>query len=375
MGSFLGALSDCSAPHLGAHAIKAAIAGIPDLSIDEVYMGNVISAGVGQAPARQASLLADISISVPATTVSKVCGSGMKAIMLANNSIRAGESKCVVAGGMESMSRAPFIQSGARAGYRIGHQSVKDAMMVDGLEDVWTGKSMGLFGQMAADKYQISREEMDAFALESLNRAVSATAAGYFENEITPISYKVKADELELNSDELVAMAKPEKIPHLRPAFSKDGSITAANSSAISDGAAALLLADSADGFGSAKPLARIVAQSSHAREPAEFTTAPVGAIKSVLEKANWRVDEVDLFEINEAFAVVTMIAMRELGIEHDKVNIHGGACILGHPLGASGARIVVTLLHALRRTGKRKGIASLCIGGGEATAIAIEMV
>lgn len=378
LAGFQGALAELTAPQLGAAAISAAVAKakIDNQGIQEVYFGNVVSAGIGQAPARQAALQAGILKSTPCTTVSKVCGSGMKAVMLASDAIQCGHAEIAVAGGMESMSNAPYLLDKARSGYRLGHQSVKDSIFVDGLEDAKSGGLMGAFGQQTADKYGFTREQMDGFAIESLRRAVTASDNGYFNDEICPVSITTRKGTHEVIEDEQPRTASPEKIPHLRPAFSKDGTLTAANSSSISDGAAALVLA-SGDQLEakSLSPIAKICGYVSHAQAPEEFTLAPIGAINKLLAKLNWTVDDVDLFEVNEAFAVVTLLAMKEVGISHDKVNIHGGACALGHPLGASGARIIVTLIHALRRIGKTRGVASLCIGGGEATAIAIELV
>ncbi|RBP51651.1 thiolase family protein [Arenicella xantha] len=375
LGGFQGALSSCSAPQLGASAIASALqaAQLSGGQIGEVLMGNVISAGVGQAPARQAALLAGLPISTPCTTVSKVCGSGMKAVMLAADAIQLGHFPIAIAGGMESMSNAPYLLPNARSGFRLGHQVTKDSMFVDGLEDAGSGRLMGEFGQQTADRFGFSREDMDSFAIESLRRATQASDEGYFKNEISPVAVTTRAGTVDVVEDEQVRTAKPEKIPHLRPAFSKDGSITAANSSSISDGAAALVLAG-ADAGGVA-PIARICGYASHAQAPEEFTMAPVGAMNALLAQLDWSVDDVDLFEINEAFAVVTLLAMRDLGIDHQRVNVNGGACAIGHPLGASGARIIVTLIHALKRIGKKRGIASLCIGGGEATAIAVEIL
>jgi len=378
LGGFQGALSSLSAPALGAHAISAAVerAKLKPEVVDEVYFGNVVSAGIGQAPARQAALAAGLPTSIPCTTVSKVCGSGMKAVMQAADSIRLGDVSCVLAGGMESMSNAPYLLSKARSGHRLGHQATKDSLFVDGLEDVQSGNLMGVFGQQTADRFNVTRETMDDFAIESLNRAKKAAEQGYFSNEITAVEISDRKGSIVVSEDEQIATAKPEKIPHLKPAFKKDGSVTAANSSSISDGAAALVLMDRQEcDKKSLKPLAHIRGYTSHAQLPEEFTLAPIGAIEKLLKKVSWTADEIDLFEINEAFAVVTLMAMTELEIDHSKVNIHGGACAIGHPLGASGARIIVTLIHALQRTGKKKGIASLCIGGGEATAIAIELV
>ncbi len=378
LAGFQGGFSSLSAPELGAAAIKSSIekSGLSTDQIDEVYMGNVISAGLGQAPARQASLLAGLDTSTPCTTVSKVCGSGMKAIMLGADAILCGHADIIVAGGMESMTNAPYLLPKAREGYRIGHQSTKDSMFVDGLEDAESGRLMGEYGQQTADRFNVTREQMDDFALESLSRATLATEQGFFKTEITPITVKSRRGETIVSNDEQVATAKPEKVRSLKPAFKKDGTVTAANSSSISDGAASLVLMSGASlNESGANPEAKICAYASHAQIPEEFTLAPIGAIKKVLAKTGWSKDEVDLFEINEAFAVVAIAAINELGLDHGKVNIHGGACAIGHPLGASGARIVVTLIHALKRLGRKRGIASLCIGGGEATAIAIELV
>jgi acetyl-CoA C-acetyltransferase len=378
LAGFQGALAELTAPELGAAAISAAVAKakIDNQAIQEVYFGNVVSAGIGQAPARQAALQAGILKSTPCTTVSKVCGSGMKAVMLASDAIQCGHAEIAVAGGMESMSNAPYLLDKARSGYRLGHQSVKDSIFVDGLEDAKSGGLMGAFGQQTADKFGCTREEMDGFAIESLRRAVTASDNGYFDDEICPVSVTTRKGSHEVIEDEQPRTVSPEKIPHLKPAFSKDGTLTAANSSSISDGAAALVLASGGQlEAKSLRPIAKICGYVSHAQAPEEFTLAPIGAINKLLAKLNWTVADVDLFEVNEAFAVVTLLAMKEVGISHDKVNIHGGACALGHPLGASGARIIVTLIHALRRVGKTRGIASLCIGGGEATAIAIELV
>ena len=376
LGGFQGDLSSLSAPLLGAKSIEAALksAGVSESAIDEVYLGNVVSAGVGQAPARQASLNAGLSKSVPCTTVSKVCGSGMKAVMLAANAIKVGSLNCAIAGGMESMSNAPYLLEKARAGHRLGHHSVRDSLFVDGLEDVNSGQLMGFFGQQTADRFDFSRVQMDDFAIESLNRAKTASDSGYFKQEICPIVVKTRNGTNTISEDEQIRTAKPERIPHLKPAFKTDGTITAANSSSISDGAAALVLASAEYcASQSLSPMAKILAYASHAQAPEEFTLAPIGAMQKVLEQVAWSVDDVHLFEINEAFAAVTMIAMQELDIDHERVNVNGGACAIGHPLGASGARIIVTLIHALKRLGKTRGVASLCIGGGEATAIAIE--
>lgn len=378
MGGFQGDLSSLTAPQLGGIAIKSAIvkAGLNVDDIDETVMGNVLSAGVGQAPARQASLHGGIPNTVPCTTVSKVCGSGMKAVMIASDLIEIGRAGVVVAGGMESMSNAPYLLAKARGGYRLGHGEIKDHMFLDGLEDAYEHRLMGTYAEEAALHYQLSRDEQDAYALESLMRARRATESGHFEREIAPVAVVAKSGESLVIDDEQPRRADPAKIPMLRPAFSKNGTVTAANSSSISDGAAALVLAgESVVKSRGLKPLARIVAQASYAGEPRWFTTAPVGAIRKVLELSQWRSNEVDLFEINEAFANVAMIAMRELRLPHEKVNINGGACALGHPIGASGARILVTLLNALKGSGGSKGVASLCIGGGEATAMAVELL
>ena len=367
IGSFQGALSDSSAPELGAHVIGSALEAAntdPD-SVDEVLMGCVISAGLGQAPARQAMRQAGVPDSVGATTVNKVCGSGMKAAMLAHDLIRAGSAECVVAGGMESMSNTPYLLDKARSGLRMGHGEIRDAMFCDGLEDAESGHSMGVFAQETADRYQMSREGMDEFAIRSLSRAIRAMEEGSLEREIAPWG--------DVAEDEQPRRAKPERIPKLRPAFKKDGTITAANASSISDGASALVIAAPDRVGGGAEPLARIVAHATHSTHPSRFAVAPVGAIRSVSDAAGWRLDDVDLFEINEAFAVVTMLAINELRLDASRVNIHGGACAQGHPLGSTGSRLLVTLSHALAATGGKKGIAALCIGGGEATAVAIE--
>jgi len=378
MGGFQGELAACTGPQLGAAAIAAAIsrARIGAGDLQETVMGCVLPAGVGQAPARQAARFAGVPDGVPATTISKVCGSGMKAIMVASDQLALGRADIAVAGGMESMSNAPYILPKARGGYRLGHGELKDHMFLDGLEDAYEHKLMGTYAEDAARQYQFTREAQDAFATESLMRAKRAQGDGSFVDEIVAVKVPVRGGEVEVALDEQPRKADPAKIPTLKPAFAKDGTVTAANSSSISDGAAALVLtrADVADKRG-LKPIARIVAQASYAHEPKWFTTAPVGAIKKVLALAEWKVDDVDLFEINEAFANVAMIAMRDLSLPHDKVNVNGGACALGHPIGASGARIVATLLNALKRRGLKRGVASLCIGGGEATALAVEMV
>lgn len=374
MGAFQGALANLTAPELGACAITAAMAeaGLKGEQIDEAYLGNVLSAGVGQAPARQAVLKAGLPDSIPCTTVNKVCGSGMKAVMLAADGLRLGDTNVVIAGGMESMSRAPYLLDKARSGFRMGHQSVLDHMFLDGLQDAYEGQLMGHYAQLSADRAGLTRADMDAFAIASLERALAAHRSGAFAAELAPVR---AGDTLLLAEDEQPAKAKPEKIPQLKPAFSKTGTITAANASSISDGAAALILmrSDTAAQLG-LPVLARLVGYQSHAALPAEFTSAPIGAIKDLLAKVGWRVEEVDLFEVNEAFAMVSLLAMAGCQLPHDKVNVNGGACALGHPLGASGARILVTLIHALRERGLKRGVASLCIGGGEATAVAIEL-
>ncbi|WP_240222160.1 thiolase family protein [Rheinheimera hassiensis] len=378
MGGFMGGLTDVDATVLGATAIKAALeqAGIGGDKVSEVIMGNVLPAGLGQAPARQATLKAGLPLSAGATTINKVCGSGLKAVMLASDLLKAGSADVVVAGGMESMSNAPYLLPKARGGYRMGHGEIKDHMMLDGLENAYDGKAMGCFAQGTADEKGISREQMDAFAVQSTTRAQQAIASGAFKNEITPVTFQTRKGEMTFAVDEQPGNAKIDKIPTLRPAFAKDGTITAANSSSISDGAAALVLMRESDAKAQgAKPLARVVAHATNSMEPALFTVAPVGAMQKVLQKAGWDKEQVDLWEINEAFAMVTMLAINELGLDESKVNVNGGACALGHPIGASGARILVTLIHALRNRGLSKGVASLCIGGGEAVALAVEVL
>jgi acetyl-CoA C-acetyltransferase len=377
LGGFMGDLAPLTAPELGAAAIRAAVerAGISPGDVQEVIMGNVLPAGEGQAPARQASLGAGLPLSAGCTTVNKVCGSGMKAAMLAHDLIRAGSADVVAAGGMESMSNAPYLLPKARGGYRLGHGEVKDHMFLDGLEDAYDkGRLMGTFAEDCAAEFRFSREAQDRYALTSLDRARSAIRDGSFAREIVPVTVRSSREERLVADDEQPLKANPEKIPSLKPAFRKDGTVTAANSSSISDGAAALVLMrlTEAERRG-IRPLARIVAHATHSQEPRLFTTAPVGAIRKLYGKAGWSDRDVDLYEINEAFAVVTMAAMQELGLSHDRVNVQGGACALGHPIGASGARIVVTLLGALEKYGLRRGVASLCIGGGEATAMAVE--
>ncbi len=379
MGGFQGDLQDVTASALGAVAIRAALerAGLTGEDVDEVIMGNILSAGQGQAPARQASIGGGIPDSVGCTTINKMCGSGMKAAMMSHDMIAAGTNGIMVAGGMESMSRAPYLLDKARAGYRMGHGEVKDHMFLDGLEDAYDkGTLMGVFAEATAQKYQFTREQQDDFAISSLNRARAAIDDGSFESEIAPVTVKTRKGENEITSDEQPPKANLDKIPKLRPAFAKDGSVTAANSSSISDGAAALVLMRRSEAEKRGlTPLAIIRGHATHAHEPAWFTTAPGPAIANLLDKVGWTKDEVGLFEINEAFAVVTMAAMRDCDIPHDKVNVHGGACALGHPIGASGARLIVTLLSAMEKYGEDKGLAALCIGGGEATAIAVERV
>ena len=379
MGGMLGSLSALSAHELGSIAIRAAVerAGIAGDAVQEVIMGNVLQAGQGQAPARQATLGAGLPKSTPASTLHKVCGSGMKAVMLAHDLIKAESVDVAVAGGMESMSNAPYLLLKGRQGYRYGHSTVYDHMALDGLEDAYQrGTAMGVFAEDCASKYHFTREEQDAFSLESLKRALAANEDGSFQWEVAPVTIHGRKGDTVIDKDEAPYKAKPEKIPTLKPAFKKDGTVTAANASSISDGAAALVLmrGSKAQELG-AKPLARIVAHTQHSQEPQWFTTAPVGAMQKLLDKTGWKVEDADLFEINEAFAVVTMAAMKELNIPHNKVNIHGGATALGHPIGCSGARLITTLIGALRKTGGKRGMASLCIGGGEAVAIALEMV
>jgi acetyl-CoA C-acetyltransferase len=378
IGGFQGELSPMTGPQLGAQAIRAALsrAKVDAAKVDEVYMGCVLPAGVGQAPARQASIHGGVPHAVPCTTVSKVCGSGMKAIMLAGDQLRAGAIGVAIAGGMESMTNAPYLLPKARGGLRLGHGEVKDHMFLDGLEDAYEGRLMGTYAEEAARHFQFTRAQQDDYAMSSLRRAQAAQASGAFAAEIEPVVVQGRAGATTIAVDEQPRKADVAKIPTLKPAFAKDGTVTAANSSSISDGAAALVLAhgDAVDRLGLTVS-ARIVAQASHAAEPRWFTTAPVGAIQKVLERAGWKSGDVGLYEINEAFAVVAMIAMRELGLSHETVNVNGGACALGHPIGASGARIVATLLNAMHARGVKRGVASLCIGGGEATALAIEVV
>jgi len=378
MGAFQGAFSSVSAVELGAVATRLALqqSGLGSDDIDELLFGCVLSAGLLQAPARQVALAADLPLTTQCSTVNKVCGSGMKTTMLAHDQILAGSCETAVSGGMENMTQSPYFIAKARGGLRLGHGEIKDHMFCDGLEDAYSGRLMGSFAQQTADQFEISREQMDNYAIESLTRAQAAIANGYFDAEIAPVTVKTRKGTIAVSVDEQPGNAKIEKIPKLKPAFAKDGTVTAANSSSISDGAAALVLMKQsrAQALG-LKPLARIVAHASHARHPSEFTMAPVGAMDKVLDAANWSIDEVDLFEINEAFAMVTLLAIQELNLDPAKVNVNGGACALGHPLGASGARILVTLIYALKRLNKQRGIASLCIGGGEATAMAIEII
>ena len=378
MGGMQGDFAAMTAPQLGSVAIKGALdaASVSGNDIDELYFGNVVSAGVKQAPARQASLGAGVSESTPTTTISKVCGSGMKAIMIGRDQIAAGNGDIIMTGGMENMSVTPYLLPKGRSGLRLGHGEVIDSLLSDGLEDAYAGGLMGSFGQATADEFGVTREQMDEYALSSLAKAQKAVNEGFMKAEIAPVTLQTRKGEVVVDTDEQPGKAMPEKIPHLKPAFKKDGTVTAANSSSMSDGAAAvLLMRESTAEAKGVKPLARIVAQASHARAPKDFSLAPIGAVTKVLEKAGWSKDDVDLFEINEAFAVVSMLAIKELGLDPEKVNVNGGACALGHPLGASGARIMVTLIHALKRLGKTKGIATLCIGGGEATAMAIEII
>ncbi|HTO46673.1 MAG TPA: acetyl-CoA C-acetyltransferase [Burkholderiales bacterium] len=379
MGGFQGELKGFAAPELGAAAIRAAVerAKVKPEQVEEVIMGCVLPAGQGQAPARQASLGAGLPLATGCTTINKMCGSGMKAAMLAHDLLAAGTNDIMVAGGMESMTNAPYLLPKARAGLRMGHSQVIDHMFFDGLEDAYDkGRLMGTFAEECAGKYAFTREEQDNFAIASLRRAQQANKAGWFAWEITPLAIKAGKDEKFIENDEQPFKANLEKIPTLKPAFRKDGTVTAANSSSISDGAAAMVMMrrSTAERLGLV-PLAVVVAHSTHAQAPALFTTAPVGAIRKIYERTGWKAKDVDLYEINEAFAVVTMAAMKEHGLPHDKVNVHGGACALGHPIGASGARIMVTLIGALRKYGGKRGIASLCIGGGEATAVALELV
>ena len=378
VGAFQGAFATVTAPQLGSVAIKAALAdsGVAVSQIDEVIMGCVLSAGLGQAPARQAALGAGIPASVPTTTVNKMCGSAMRALMLAGDQILAGSAKVIVAGGLESMTNAPYLLPKARAGYRMGNQEVLDHMFFDGLQSPWDGQLMGCFAEATSEKYAFARQAQDEFAAESVRRALAAVNQGDFKAEIAPVTAKTRKGEVVVDKDETPFTLDVAKIPTLKPAFKKDGTVTAASSSSISDGGAAVVLArESFAAANNLKPLARILGYTSFAREPEWFTLAPVGAIKKLLAQLNWQAKDVDLYEINEAFAAVPMAAMKDLSLEHAKVNVNGGACALGHPIGATGARILTTLLYALKARGKKRGIASLCIGGGEATAIAVELM
>ncbi|HME40217.1 MAG TPA: acetyl-CoA C-acyltransferase [Steroidobacteraceae bacterium] len=378
VGAFQGAFASVTAPQLGAVAIRAALAdsGVDPSQVDEVIMGCVLSAGIGQAPARQAALGGGIPASVPATTVNKMCGSAMRAVMLGCDQILAGTAKIVVAGGLESMTNAPYLLPKARAGYRMGNQEVLDHMFFDGLQSPWDGQLMGCFAEATSEKYDFTRKAQDDFAAESVRRALAATSNGDFTAEIAPVTTKTRKGEVVVDKDETPFTLDVAKIPTLKPAFKKDGTVTAASSSSISDGASALVLArESFAASAGRKPLARILGYASFAREPEWFTLAPVGAMTKLLRQLDWQATDVDLYEINEAFAAVSMAAIKDLGLDHQKVNVNGGACALGHPIGATGARIMTTLLYALRKRGKKRGIASLCIGGGEATAIAIELL
>ncbi len=378
IGAMQGKFNAVAASELGATAIKAAVqqAGVKPAEVDDVIFGCVLMAGQGQAPARQAALKAGLEKSTPATTVNKMCGSGMKAAMMAYDELATGNAKVVVAGGMESMTNAPHLLPKARGGYRYGHQQVLDHMAFDGLEDAYCGKPMGHFADETAKKYGFTREQMDAYAKESTQRALNAEKSGAFADEIAPVTVKTRAGEEVVKEDETPYTVKLDKIPSLRPAFNKDGTVTAATSSSISDGAAALVMMTEAEANKrGAKPLARVLAYASNAHEPEWFTTAPVGAIQKVLQKAGWKASDVDLFEVNEAFACVSMAAMKEIGIPHEKLNVNGGAVALGHPIGATGARIITTLIYALKKRGLKKGVAALCIGGGEGTAIALEVL
>lgn len=378
MGGFQGALSPVTAPELGAIAIREAVsrAGLKAEDVQEVIMGCVLPAGLKQGPARQAALDAGLPAATGCTTINKLCGSGMKATMLAHDLIKAGTNDIMVAGGMESMTNAPYILPKARAGYRMGHGEIKDHMFLDGLEDAKTGRLMGSFAQEMSDKLGITRGDMDAFAVESLKRAQAAIANGNFKAEIVPVPVQSRKGEVLVDTDEQPGNANPDKIPTLKPAFAKDGSITAANASSISDGASALVLMRESDARARGlQPLARIVGHATQSQHPSEFTIAPVGALSSLFAKTGWTAADVDLFEINEAFAMVTMAAMQKHNLPHDKVNVYGGACALGHPVGSTGSRILLTLIHALKQRGGKKGVAALCIGGGEATAMAVELI
>ncbi|MEP3051656.1 MAG: acetyl-CoA C-acyltransferase [Erythrobacter sp.] len=378
MGGMQGALAEVSATDLGATAVKAAVerSGVDGQDFDRAYMGCVLPAGLGQAPARQAAMKAGLPNTVQATTVNKVCGSGMQTVIMGSEALASGTIDMVVAGGMESMTNAPYLLKKHRSGARIGHDTTYDHMFLDGLEDAYEeGRAMGTFAQDTADEYQLTRDSMDDYSIESLRRANAAIESGAFADEVVAVTVKTRKGEHSVGTDEQPGKGRPEKIPQLRAAFAKEGTITAATSSSISDGAAAVVLtrASVADSKG-LKPVAKVISLAAHAREPKDFTIAPVGAIEKVLANAGWSVDDVDLWEVNEAFACVAMFAMKDIGISHDKVNVNGGATALGHPIGASGTRILVTLINALKQQNKSKGVASLCIGGGEATAIAVEL-
>jgi acetyl-CoA C-acetyltransferase len=379
MGGMQGALSDASATDLGATAVRAAVerAGIAGEDVERIYMGCVLPAGLGQAPARQAALKAGLPKSVQATTVNKVCGSGMQTVIMGSEALAVGNVDFIVAGGMESMTNAPYLLKKHRSGARIGHDKAYDHMFLDGLEDAYEeGAAMGAFAQCTADEYQLTRAEMDEFAITSLTRANEAINSGAFDDEVTPVTVKTRKGDVTIERDEQPGKANPQKIPGLKAAFAKEGTITAATSSSISDGAAAVVLTrESVARERGKQPIARIVAMAAHAQEPKDFTTAPIGAIHKVLDQAGWKAEDVDLWEVNEAFACVAMFAMRDINIPHDRINVHGGATALGHPIGASGTRIIVTLLNALKQRGGKRGVASLCIGGGEGTALAVELV
>ncbi len=378
MGGMQGVLADVSATDLGATAVKAAVerAGIAPDAIERIYMGCVLPAGLGQAPARQAAMKAGLPKSVQATTVNKVCGSGMQTVIMGAEALAAGSVDLVVAGGMESMTNAPYLTKKHRSGARAGHDTLYDHMFLDGLEDAYEeGRAMGSFAQCTADEYQLTRQDQDAYAIESLRRAQAAIADGSFADEVVPVTVKTRKGEVIVDKDEAPGKGQPDKIPQLKAAFAKEGTITAATSSSISDGAAAVVLTRQSEAKAKGlTPLATIVGVAAHAHEPAKFTTAPVGAVTKLLDQVGWSINDVDLFEVNEAFACVAMFAMHDLGIPHDKINVHGGATALGHPIGASGTRIIVTLLSALKQKGLKRGVATLCIGGGEATAIAVEL-
>ena len=378
IGGFLGELSPVKATELGSIAISAALnrSGVSSTDVDEVIMGCVLPAGLGQAPARQASIAAGIKKSAGCTTINKVCGSGMKAVMLAHDVLVANSAKIVIAGGMESMSNAPHLLPASRKGYRFGHNKIIDHMAFDGLEDAYEGEPMGVYAELCADTYKFDRESQDNFAVESLRRAQSAIESGAFDDEIVPVEVSLRGKLKTVRSDEQPLKAQFDKIPLLKPAFKKSGTVTAANASSISDGAAAIVLMRNSEALARGiKPVAKIVSHVSHSQEPSEFTTAPIGAIEKLMDQVNWKISEVDLFEINEAFAVVPMASIQTLGLDHSIVNVNGGACALGHPIGCSGARIIVTLLSALQNNNRNKGVASLCIGGGEATALAVELL